>query len=265
MHHKLQPSPLKNNGLNSVVRENPQPSSSPIASNDAAPEHTSPPAERNSDHDSQNVPTENPQGFPTAESEPRTIATESSPQVGDSRDSKLTRGPSTCAQEGRPVPRLARCEVARSSGHDPTGEHAVACGAVADVVCEYCGPMCASCAEETFCFYGEHRFVDLSAAETANANSEAVSEAPKSLFEVVYLELKCPYCDTLRLALPADHLPSAGATLGCPICATPTAWTYLAHGVTQRDLPFYERFDPDALTRGRIPWDQLTAPLDDDE
>src|SRR5256885_13079290 len=47
----------------------------------------------------------------------------------------------TPTQPGAAVPQLlkqaARCEVARSAGYDPTGENAVACGASAQLLCEY--------------------------------------------------------------------------------------------------------------------------------
>jgi hypothetical protein len=239
MCHKLQPSSLENDGLNSGVRDANSLSTSEIANNHAGAERMPPAADHTQQGDSKNVPTENPREIHSCTSEPQS-----------------------------PSPGLAgalRCEVARSVGYDPTGENAIVCGAQALVVCEYCGPMCASCAEETFCFYGEHRLVESSATEVEAANSEALSEAPKPLFEVAYLELKCPHCDTIRLALPAEHTPSDGATLGCPICSAATTWKYLAHGFTQRDLPYHESFDPDALTRGRIPWDQLAALLDDDD
>jgi hypothetical protein len=160
----------------------------------------------------------------------------------------------------------ARCEVARSAGYDPTGEHAVVCGALAQLVCEYCGPMCSSCAEETFCFYGEHRLVEAKPPTgTLSSNSGAADEPAKPLFEVVYLELQCPQCDTVRLAISRANAPDAHWTLACPICSTPTTWTYLAHGLTQHELPFYECFDPDSLSKGRIPWDKLLQLLDEEE
>jgi len=261
MIHKLQPSPLTNNGLDSVVPDNPQTSRSEIPNNDAGSRCDRTAAESTLEI----VSTGNSQQSHTSTthlvSESSTKSASRAPE--DSRDFE----PASGLPEPRELSevRESRCEVARSAGYDPTGERAVACGALAQVVCEYCGPMCASCAEETFCFYGEHRFVDPHGVDATTTNSGALSEEPKPLFEVVYLELKCPDCDTLRLALPAAHLPSADATLGCPICSTPTTWTYLAHGVTQRDLPFYEPFDPDALKRGRIPWDQLAALLDEDD
>jgi hypothetical protein len=156
-----------------------------------------------------------------------------------------------------------RCEVARSAGYDPTGEHAVPCGAAAQVLCEHCGPMCLSCADEAVCFYGEHRLVEFDAQQAESSDdSGAQPESSKPLFEVVYLELTCPQCDTVRLALPLAHMPDADWTLACPICASPTTWTYLAHGVTQRELPFHEVFDRDAIGKGRIPWDRLMAVLE---
>lgn len=257
MSHKLQPSPLTNNGLDSVVRDNPQTSTSEIPSNDegSACDRTAAESTLEIVSTGNSQPSETSTTYLVSESSTKSASR--APE--DSRDFEPAPG-----QERVELPE-SRCEVAHSAGYDPTGEHAIACGALAQVVCEYCGPMCATCAEETFCFYGEHRFVDPHGVETATANSGALSEEPKPLFEVVYLELECPNCDTLRLALPAAHLPSTDATLGCPICSTPTTWTYLAHGVTQRHLPFYEPFDPNALKRGHIPWDQLAALLDEDD
>src|SRR5256885_8930666 len=82
----------------------------------------------------------------------------------------------TTTQSGAAVPQLlkqaARCEVARSAGYDPTGENAVACGASAQLLCEYCGPMCSSCAEETFCFYGEHKLSALEQPAQPSARSK---------------------------------------------------------------------------------------------
>jgi hypothetical protein len=161
---------------------------------------------------------------------------------------------------------LSHCEVARSAGYDPTGEHAVACGALAQVVCEYCGPMCSTCAEETFCYYGEHKFVDFDLSHAATrGDPEALSQPSKPLFEVIYLELTCPHCKQVRLALPRAVAPDADWKLVCPICSALTTWRYLAHGITQRDLPFHELFDPEAAGKGRIPWDQLARLLDADD
>ena len=126
--------------------------------------------------------------------------------------------------------------------------------------------MCSSCAAETFCFQGEHRFVELaSEADGTSGNSEAADEPAKPLFEVVYLELQCPYCDTVRLALARVNAPDADWTLACPICSAPATWTYLAHGLTQRELPFYECFDPEGLSNGRIPWDELLRLVEEDD
>ncbi|HWY68532.1 MAG TPA: hypothetical protein VNX88_07685 [Terriglobales bacterium] len=126
--------------------------------------------------------------------------------------------------------------------------------------------MCSSCAEETFCFYGEHRFVDLQSQTGADSgDSEALSEPSQPLFEVIYLELRCAQCDTVRLALPRSHTPDADWSIVCPICSRQTTWRYLAHGLTQRELPFYECFDPDAVQHGRIPWDLLAPLLEEDD
>jgi hypothetical protein len=46
--------------------------------------------------------------------------------------------------------------------------------------------------------------------------------------------------------------------MGCPICAAEAPAKYLAHGLTQRELPFFDRFDPEPLTSSnRIPWDPM--------
>lgn len=67
------------------------------------------------------------------------------------------------------------CEVARSVGYDPTGERAFPCGAPAQVLCEYCGPMCASCADETFRYHGEHKLTPLPELELPTARSSVRS------------------------------------------------------------------------------------------
>ena len=253
MSHKLQTSPLTNDGSNTVGHNHQQNSPSEIASNDAGlrdREFADSTPEANSDRNSTfSVGQESPQ---------------SEPNPGEGKPT----------QQAAAVPQLPpqiffetpRCEVARSGGYDPTGEHAVPCGAAAQVLCEHCGPMCLSCADETFCFYGEHRLVEFEAPQgESSEDSQAQPEPSKPLFEVVYLELACPQCDTVRLALPLADTPDADWTLACPICATPTTWTYLAHGVTQRELPFHEVFDRDAIGKGRIPWDQLMALVEEDE
>jgi len=172
------------------------------------------------------------------------------------------------AGAARPEERLARpretalpqwrCEALRSPGPDPTGEAAIACGARADVVCEFCGPLCLHCAEETFCFYGEHR---LSSVEAMGRDAGQIV-ALKPLFKVVYVQLSCANCGDVRMALPAAANPRSGIELACPECATPGLWRYLAHGLTQRELPFYERFtleeeeDPEKPFKPRVPWDR---------
>jgi len=262
MHHKLQPSTLENNGLNSVVRENPQTSNSPIASNDAGPEHTSPTANFTSEIAS----TENPQLVETAaaSSAPTQSQSDSAPEsCGEAEDfipSDRTPSPSTCAQDVRPDPRSVpdqpRCEVARSAGYDPTGEHAVACGAFAEVVCEYCGPMCASCAEETFCFYGEHKLTQL----PDDGPLPLARKRRPPVNEVVYVEIKCPKCHRVRLALPKKH--RAKGVRKCPVCKTKAPAEYLAHGFTRRRLPYHEVFTTEKeLPEGvefkrRTPWDR---------
>jgi hypothetical protein len=247
MSHKLQVSPSENNGCDSVVRNHNSTSQAEIASNDAGP------------------------ACATATEFARDAVPEqdSLSIVSTAEEDVACTSSSEEPFRGQPEPRKAsslRCEVARSDDYDPTGERAVACGAQAQVLCEYCGPMCSSCTEEAFCFYGEHRFVDPDEQHRAQSgNSEALSEPSQQLFEVVYLELVCPHCDTVRLALPRPYTPDADWKLVCPICSAPTTWRYLAHGVTQRELPFYERFDRDSAGKGRIPWDQLARLFDEDE
>ena len=170
-------------------------------------------------------------------------------------------------QKQNPQPRAAvpqtahesiRCEVSRSDGYDPTGENAVACGALAQVLCDYCGPMCSSCAEETFCFQGEHKLSSLEEPEPARQRSRRT----RRISEVVYVEIKCPNCRRVRLALPKKHRPKARRK--CPVCKREAPAEYLAHGFTRRRLPYHEVFEdpplPNELTilpdgKRRLPWD----------
>lgn len=163
-------------------------------------------------------------------------------------------------QPAQAIPQLLqplRCEVARSVGYDPTGEYAVPCGALAQVVCEYCGLMCSSCAEETFCFQGEHKLTTL-----PDDKPRAKHKRRGPVVEVVYVEIKCPKCKSVRLALPKKHTPKAMRK--CPICKTLARAEYLAHGFTRRRLPYHEVFEtelvPSELTvlpdgTRRLPWD----------
>lgn len=160
--------------------------------------------------------------------------------------------------------RQLRCEALRSAGPDPTGEAAIACGARADVVCECCGPLCLHCAEETFCFYGEHK---LTAVEALGRDA-GESVTPKPLFRVVYMQLSCGNCGDVRVALPAAANPRSGIELACPECAAPALWRFLAHGLTQRELPFYEKFtleeeEAEIATKPRLPWDRRSRHWED--
>jgi hypothetical protein len=249
MCHKLQPSSVKSDGLNSVVRAKTDRSTSRIPSNDAGSERENFPAQ----HRSEIASTENPQVLETGESQSFAVANSS----GESKDSI---GSTQTPGRGRPGPRgqQLRCDVARSVGYDPTGEHAVACGALVQVVCEYCGPMCASCAEETFCFYGEHKLTQL----PDDGPLPASQTRRRPVNEVVYVELKCPNCNRVRLALPKKHQPKR--VRKCPVCKAKAPAEYLAHGFTRRRLPYHEVFttqaDPNELTilpngTRRLPWD----------
>jgi hypothetical protein len=234
MNPKLQLLPVTNHGLDSVVRDTDSTSNTEITSNDAGPAQAA----------ATDVCT-------NALSQPVLPPPETQPGA---------------AVPHSPVLQSQRCEVARSAGYDPTGEHAVLCGALAQVVCEYCGPMCSTCAEETFCYYGEHKLVDLDQSCAATpGDSEALSQPSKPLFEVIYLALTCPHCKQVRLALPLAFAPDADCELACPICSALTTWRYLAHGITQRELPFHELFSPGVPSKGRIPWDKLLRLLDEDD
>jgi hypothetical protein len=147
----------------------------------------------------------------------------------------------------------------RSRGYDPTGERAVECAATAVIVCEFCGPMCAHCAKHTVCFQDEHKPIPADELQSSTFDGAELVE-PKPLHAVVYLELTCPNCGSIRLALPKQLEPQTHGPMGCPICAAESPAKYLAHGLTQRDLPFYEPFDPEPATLygvQRIPWDRL--------
>ena len=226
MDHKLQIFPLTSNGSNSVVRETPENSTSQIASNDAGLAR---------------VPA-------SVEPKPEIASTENS-QAANVAESR----PATTLKEFVDSP---RCDVARSAGYDPTGEHAVACGALAQLVCEYCGPMCASCAEETFCFYGEHKLTQL----PDDGPLPERRQRRGRISEVVYVELKCPNCKRVRLALPKNHRPQR--VRKCPVCKVKAPAEYLAHGFTRRRLPYHEVFTvkkelPEGVEfKQRMPWDR---------
>ncbi len=49
-----------------------------------------------------------------------------------------------------------RCENLRSYGLGDTGEQALPCGAVAEIFCEDCGPLCLPCAKQVLCNRGDH-------------------------------------------------------------------------------------------------------------
>ena len=264
MSHKLQPSTLKNDGLDSVVRENPHSSTSQISNNDGGSTCDRPAAE----HTLEIASTGNSQ--PPAMSIDRADFGDSTKSVNHHEPGDFPYSGPASGRVGpqadvdfasawvrrRPEPREARCEVARSAGYDPTGERAIACGALAQVVCEYCGPMCACCAEETFCFYGEHKLTQL-------PDDGPIPPARKRrgrISEVVYVELKCPNCKRVRLALPKNHRPQR--VRKCPTCKTKSPAEYLAHGFTRRRLPYHEVFTaakelPEGVEfKRRMPWDR---------
>jgi hypothetical protein len=259
MDHKLQVSSFTNDGSKTVGRDTNSHSTSEIASNDAGPEQglaADLAAEAVSVRDSQladvagfgakNQPLGGGGGLTENPTEP-IISTEAPPaHVAQGQDTRQVLSASSAP----------RCEVARSAGYDPTGEHAVACGALAQVVCEYCGPMCWSCAEETFCLQGEHKLASL--PDDGPLPSPRQRKGPIS--EVVYVEIKCPNCRRVRLALPKKHRPKA--VRKCPICKTKAPAEYLAHGFTRRRLPYHEVFTEEKeLPEGvefkrRTPWDR---------
>lgn len=248
MHHKLQPSSSKNDGSRAVVRDNPPSTRSQTANNDAGLERTQFPAELQSEIAS----TENFQGPNRADSERRSLAWANASELLTLESRNQTPG------RGRPDSRESRCDVARSVGYDPTGENAVACGALAQVICEYCGPMCASCAEETFCYNGEHQLTQL----PDDGPLPSRRRRRGRISEVVYVELKCPNCKRVRLALPKKHQPKR--IRKCPVCKAKSPAEYLAHGFTRRRLPYHEVFTtqptPEELTilpdgTRRLPWD----------
>src|SRR5712675_93430 len=117
MSHKLQLFPPKNNGSDSVVRDTDSTSNTEIINDDAG--------------SGSHVPVETQHAASP-------VARPGPPANADS----LARPTET--QRAASLHTLSRCEAARSAGYDPTGEHAVACGALAQIVCEYCGPMCST-------------------------------------------------------------------------------------------------------------------------
>ena len=257
MNHKLQVPTSENNGPDSVVRNTHPETNSEIASNDAGFTSGAAPAIA-----PEAVP-ERDSGTTEGAVSPVSAATLPVERPGRGRPEPRGARPEPRDSQPRPtlpttvVPEALRCEVARSDGYDPTGERAIACGAPAQVLCEYCGPMCSSCAEETFCFYSEHEL-------SALGEPGPLPTQPKrkrKIREVVYVEIKCPKCRRVRLALPKNHRPKARRK--CPVCKTEAPAEYLAHGFTRRRLPYHEVFavtEPAQLTilpggKRRLPWD----------
>jgi len=231
MHHKLQSSSSKNDGKNSVVRKQ-QTKTNPQTSRDV---------------EKRDRPRENGR----AQSK-RSSA--SSTRDSRTRDQKPGRG-------RPPVRDYIRCEVPHSAGFDPTGERAFPCGARADVICETCGPMCAACAEQTFCQSGEHKLALLPEVEPEQVRHEP----SRPVTPVIYVELKCPKRCRVRVALPQSQRVQSRRK--CPMCKRIAATKYLAHGFTRRRLPFHEVWiDEDEFVKGgepnddpdfkrRVPWD----------
>ena len=280
MHHKLQNFPPKNDVQNSVVRNDNSKPQSEIASNGAGLERADnrvPGQDYVSGADSRttdslesgvaqppsavsaSLPPTRESGRPEpceAKAEPRLLEhPRTQPRAGSPAGAVVAAAGVKAAAVPQGLPETPRCEVARSAGYDPTGENAVACGAPAETICEYCGPMCSSCSEETFCFYGEHKLHLLD--ESAPPRSRP--RRRRQISEVVYVEIKCPNCRRVRLALPKKHRPKARRK--CPVCKTEAPAEYLAHGFTRRRLPYHEVFStekelPEGIEfKRRMPWD----------
>src|SRR5690349_7410103 len=187
MHHKLQSSSLKNHGKQSVVREQQakpnRQKSRERGTGDRSGKHRS---RQDGRVDSKRS---------SASSSRDALRREPEPERARSREQNSGRGPGFAgggsgvlrkrpspSRESRSVVRARtglneatalRCEVPHSTGFDPTGERAFPCGARADVICETCGPMCSTCAEETFCQHGAHKLAPLPESEP-----EPVREQP---------------------------------------------------------------------------------------
>ena len=73
-------------------------------------------------------------------------------------DTLMTYGANSAGE--RSGPGLVFCTAARSMGYDPTMENAQECGEVAAMICEECGPLCADCASQICCPWGDHRPVE---------------------------------------------------------------------------------------------------------
>lgn len=158
--------------------------------------------------------------------------------------------------------RQDRCEMTRSVGSDPTGERAIECGAAAALMCEVCGPMCAECAETTFCFRGEHRLVSL---DEPSGKSQPTKARSKRLREIVVLQMSCGHCGIVRLLWPCDAGGRPAMKRQCPGCKRRVEAIVLGYGWTRIPLPYFEQVDGllDLCTshkfERRIPWDFLKA------
>lgn len=269
MHHKLQNFPRKNDVQNSVVRNENSTPQAEIPSNDAglglaeSQQLHQEPIFREDSGTTESTEIDAAGSAPASSIPGQEPSRSESPVNADVAGVRVTRRPDPLRQKRkqlRPaaVPQILQqphCEVARSDGYDPTGENAVACGALAQVLCEYCGPICSSCAEETFCFSGEHRLSSLEEPTPAGRRSRQ----SRRVSEVVYVEIKCPNCRRVRLALPKKHRPKARRK--CPVCKREGPAEYLAHGITRKRLPYHEVFTTEKeLPEGvefkrRMPWD----------
>lgn len=266
MHHKLQSSSSKNHGKNSVVRKqqaktNRQKSRKLDAgARSGSKKRPSKRLSNSSTRDSLNRKQKSRSGRATvvrdrqAQSGKRSRLGERPrpipEQTGAARERKDFHDPTTL-----------RCEVPHSAEFDPTGERAFACGARAEVICETCGPMCARCAQETFCQGGEHKLSSLPELEPKPIREQS----KRPVTPVIYVELRCPKRCRVRLALPQTHRVQPKRK--CPVCQAMAPTKYLAHGFTRRQLPFHEVWtDEDEFIKGgepsedpdfkrRVPWD----------
>lgn len=244
MNHKLQDSSLANDGQKTVGHNVSSNSTSEISRNNEGSQQ-----ESVADSVSDAVPVGDSGLAEVARSEGASDVADSSRAIAE------TSSQQKISTEPLPGALSPRCEVARSVGYDPTGERAFPCGALAQVVCEYCGPMCSTCADETFCFQGEHKLTSL----PDDGPLPPSHKSKRPIREVVYVEIKCPNCLRVRLALPKKHRPKPMRK--CPICKAKGPAEYLAHGFTRRSLPYHEKFTeqrelPEGVEfKRRTPWD----------
>ncbi len=268
MHHKLQSSSSKNHGKNSVVRKQQTKTNRQTSLERGKGDRSRKKGRGKSERSSASSSRDSRSRLQKSRRE-RPDVLQKRPSLPGKRPDLRRERPSLWREsravvQERKCPGNAtalRCEVPHSAGFDPTGERAFPCGARAEVICATCGPMCAACAEQTFCQRGVHKLGPLPESEPEPVRQEV----KRPITPVIYVELRCPTRCRVRVALPQTNRLQSKRK--CPVCKAMASTKYLAHGFTRRSLPFHEVWtDEEDFIKGgepsedpdfkrRVPWD----------